>query len=306
MLLPQLHPLLLLLLTPAGAAETLSADGFSLPLPAGFSVAEDEALLVGQWSGGHHPPSGGGWAIRSLPADRYTSVRARVAGRVDVDAALSADRFAMLALQAVQGTEGLRTVYVGPADGVDPQVGRWVYTAPGGGGERLAWWHVYWRTPDHFVELAAWAPLAQFPRLQTDLRAVEGAGRPRTDPVQTLLFESGQQGCGPPLNADRSAAIRDSRRFDDAREVLRDQHAQDPDPTALRLAEHRALGLLYRHAEACVHEVARAQRVCSVREGDVRGERSAGLQEAVVACLDGEAALGETLAREVEAVWSAP
>lgn len=311
MLLPQLHRLLLVLLVSAAVsgtaqAETLSHGDFSVALPGGFVSEPGGGLLDGQWAGGRHTPSGGGWAIRSLDAATYLDVQQRVAGRIDVTAALSADRFAMLALQEVQDVEGLRTVYVGPADGVDAQVGRWVFTAPAEPTGRRVWWHVYWRTPSSFVELAAWAPAAQLPQLQDDLRRVEALGRPSAPPTETLLFESGQQDCGPPVRLERSVALRQSRRFDDAREVLRAQHDLAPSPTALRLGEHRALGVLYRATEACVHDVARAQRVCSVLEGEARGARAEGLQAAVVACLDGDPKLSEELTREVEAVWSSP
>lgn len=283
-------------------------------LPNGFDVVPGGALLDGQWAGGRHAPSGGGWAVRSLDAAPYLAVRGRVAERVDLDAALSPDRFAMLAMQEVQGTPGLRTVFVGPADGVDAQVGRWVFTAPADEGRRLVWWHTYWRTPDAFVELAAWAPLAGLPALQEGMRALEAAGRVSAAQAETLLFESGQQGCGPALHADRAQAIRESRRFGDAREVLRSAHtqaraAESPalsPPVGLRLSEHRAMGVLYRHAEACVHDVARAQRVCTVLEGEPRGAGSQALQAGIVACLDRDPKLSDELAGAVEAVWSAP
>jgi len=287
-------------------AETLAQGDFTLVLPAGFVPDQETQLLDGQWAAGRHTPSGGGWAIRSLEAAPYLAVRQRVAGRIDVDAALSPDRFAMLALQQAQDTDGLKTLYVGPADGVDPQVGRWVFTAPDATTGRLAWWHVYWRTPTHFVELAAWAPQDQLPQLQAALRQVEAAGDTGAPPTPTLLFESGQQDCGPPVAMDRATAIRESRRFDDAREILRAQHLAAPSPTALRLGELRALGVLYRQVEACVHEQARNQRVCAVVEGEAKGARATGLQAGVVACLDGDRGLSEELTRELEAVWSSP
>jgi hypothetical protein len=295
-------------------ATELAHQDFSLVLPTGFVVAEAPELLDGQWSGGQHPASSGGWAIRSMAAAPYLEVSRRVGGRVDVDAALSADRFAMLALQEVQGSPGLHTLFVGPADGTAPQAGRWVFTAPTESGERLVWWHVYWRTPLSFVEFAAWAPVDQLPGLQQDIRQVEAAGKPSVAPTETLLFESGQQACGPTLRADRAAAIRDSRRFDDAREVLRESHVKALEPSrsdlapaaGLRLAEHRAMGVLYRSTETCLHEVARAQRVCTVVEGQVKGASSVGLQAAVVACLDGKPKITQDVTRAVEAVWSSP
>ncbi len=292
----------------------LEYGDFSLSLPASFEVEDGPPVLVGQWSGGRHAASGGGWAIRSLEAGPYLDVRRRVAGRVDVNAALSADRFAMLAMREVRETEGLRTLFVGPADGIDSQVGRWIFTAPGPQAQRWVWWHVYWRTPTSFVEFAAWAPLEQFPRLEEDLQRVESAGRSTVKPTETLLFESGEKGCGPPARVDRSAAIRQSRRFDDAREILRQGHEgarANPSPTVspaagLRLAEHRAMGVLYRHTETCVHEVARARRVCTVLEGEVKGATSRGLQDALVSCLDADAKLTEDLGQSLEAVWSSP
>jgi len=280
-----------------------------LDLPEGFAPGPGPALLEGQWAVGTHTPTGGGYAIRSLPAAPYLEVRERVAGRIDVGAALSADRYLMLALQQ-SGASDLHTLYVGPADGVDSQVGRWVYSARADDGHPLVWWHVAWRTPTAFVELAAWAPLEQLPRLGPAMRQVEAAGVIAVPPAETLLFESGQQGCGPAMHADRASAVRATRRFGDAREILHAGYAPSrdrPDAAAtLLLAEHRAFGVLYRHAESCVHEVARRRRVCTVVEGPVRGPAAEAFQEALVNCLDDDAALSRDLESGVEAVWASP
>ncbi|MCB9762252.1 MAG: hypothetical protein H6739_20800 [Alphaproteobacteria bacterium] len=254
-----------------------------------------------------HLPTGAGFVLRHWDKAQILDVRKRVERKLDVEAAMSPDRVALLFQKSHEDEPIGETLYVGPADGVDPQVGRWVYRPPAAEGEpERVWWQVFWRSADDYHQLVAWSPAARFADFAQAMRALEGSITPApgfTAP-QTLLFDSGRDDCGPPARADRALAIRDSRRFTEARERLRaawTPYRDDPpagalDPaSALYLAELTTMDALYRSAEACVHKSARERRDCRVLEGPVSGASSEAFQQGVVRCIDEDPELDAAL-----------
>lgn len=232
---------------------------------------EGAALVEGQTARAEGPV--GGLVVRPLSLE----LDDKKLDEISVDDALSPDRVARLAQQAQD--EELTTLFVGPADGVDHRVGRWVYVDS----RDIAWWQVFFREGDDFVQLIAWAPVDRFTEFADLMRAVEGRV-PASG--ETLLFDGGRADCAL-RQVERASIIRDSRRFDEARGALRTAWEESSgDVDSLAMAELRAMGLLYRKSERCVHAAARSQRTCLVHEGAVRGARDAALHAAAVACLD--------------------
>ncbi|HJN72635.1 MAG TPA: hypothetical protein QGF58_01760 [Myxococcota bacterium] len=264
-----------------GGLLVLLGAGWKGELGAGWTwEAEPVELVEGQTARARGLL--GGLVVRPLELE----VEDRKLGELDLDAALSPDRVARLTQQAQE--EELTTLFTGPADGVDARVGRWVYVDSRG----VAWWQVFFREGEGFVQLIAWAPADRFSEFATVMRSVEGRV-PASG--ETLLFDGGRADCAV-RQVDRASLIRDSRRFEEARGALRSSwEASELDPNALAMAELRILGLLYRKTERCVHAAARSQRACLVHEGPVWGERDRALHAAAVACLDEDGEVPEAI-----------
>ena len=258
----------------------LLGAGWRGDLGEGWTWVEGAELVEGQTARAEGPV--GGLVVRPLVLE----VEDRKLKEIEVDAALSPDRVARLTQKAQ--TDALTTLYVGPADGVSSRVGRWVYLDDRG----LAWWQIFFREGQDFVQLIAWAPAERFGELAVVMKDVE-ARVPASG--ETLLFDGGRQECAH-RQVDRATVLRDSRRFDEARGALRVAWEEgEGDPHALAMAELRAMGLLYRKTEQCVHAAARSQRACLVHEGPVRGERDRALHDAAVECLDEDDEVAEAV-----------
>ena len=259
----------------------LLGAGWQGDLGEGWTWEVEGAVLVEGQTGRASGPLGG-LVVRPLSME----VEDRKLRDLEVAAALSPDRVARLTQQAQE--DALTTLYVGPADGVEPRVGRWVYVDERG----VAWWQVFFRDGEDFVQLLAWSSGDRFAEFAGVMRSVE-AKVPAEG--ETLLFDGGRADCAV-RQVDRATVLRDSRRFEEARGALRTAwEASAGDPSALAMAELRATGLLYRKTETCVHAAARSQRACLVHEGPVRGERDRALHEAAVACLDEDDEVGEAV-----------
>lgn len=290
---------------------------FTLPLAPDWAVWQDApAVIAGQSLRARHLPTGGGLAVRTLDAATLQDLRARATRGVDVEAVLSPDRLARAA-QLSQGDElEVSTVYVGPAEGAGAPLGRWVYTPiPAPGEAPRLYWQLFWRTDGEVHQLIAWAPLDDGARLVAAMRALEaGLTTPGYTPPRTVLYDAGRDGCGPPAQADRAAAVRATRRFDEARGALRvawdarlaAETGPMPAELGLQLAELRVMGLLYRLAESCVQSEARTRRECEVQEGPAVGARNQGFQASVVACMDADTTVGAAVQAAVTPYLGAP
>lgn len=289
------------------------AGRFSLELPSGWRVLSDEApLLEREALRARNTWTGAGFALQSWTREALLSARPRLERALDVDAVMSGDRIAALIQREQDAKTVGPTVYLGPADGVDSTLGRWVYLPPEQ--PRRVWWQVIWRSQDDIHQLVAWCPIEEFGRCALDFRELEGAVRRDWQPPTTVLFDSGQERCGAPLHADRARAMRASVRFDEARSLMRralERYREAPSPplpadAALRLAELSSSDALYRGAEACVHRAARDRRVCEVQEGPAADQADRDLQEAVVACMDEDPTMNEALNAAIAPYLGAP
>ena len=303
------------------AALTLGWDDpggrFILPLEPDWVVwADAPSVLPGQSLRARHVPTGGGLALRALDAATLTDLRARGTRGVDVEAVLSPDRLARAAQMSQNEDEQSSTVFVGPADGAGAHLGRWVLTpTPAPGEAPRVYWQLFWRTDGEFHQLIAWAPLSDGARFVTAMRAFErGLTTPGYTPPKTVLYDAGRDGCGPPVRADRAEALRLSRRFEEARGVLREswdrrlaaETGPMPAELGLQLAELRVMGLLYRLAESCVQSEARARRDCEVEEGPAVGARNLAFQEGIVRCMDADTTVGAAARAAVAPYLGAP
>lgn len=261
----------------------------------GWASRDNDAMVEDQLARWSHAETGAGLVVRTLDQAVLLEKKSRQLRKVDTESALSPDRLARV-VQRSQPDDTLGpTAYLGPADGVAPHVGRWVYLGPD---RERVWWQVFWRQDDTYVQWIGWAPSEQFAGFATAMRALEASA---PAPVsQTLLFDAGRAGCAA-RTASRGDAIRDSLRFEDARGALRDRWhatlAADPatSQTVLSLGELRAMGVLYRLAEDCVQAAARQERACRVYEGTPSSPESVRLQAAVVQCIDNEAQVAEAV-----------
>lgn len=220
----------------------------------------------------------GDWGLVVRPVELAPVEGGRRVEALDLDGMLSPDRVARVVEQAQD--EALTSVFVGPADGVDAGLGRWVYLDAH---DRL-WWQIFWRVDGQHAQAIAWAPRADAAAFVQEMRAVESAV---THPsAVTVLFDAGRSDC-PAAQVDRGAVLRDSQAFETARGALRQAWSEHPgQPGDLALAELRTLGVLYRKVEQCVHAGARSERACLVHEGPVRDARDAAVHQGAVACLD--------------------
>lgn len=260
-----------------GASWSEPAGRYTLDLPGWtWQDGAGEPYVDGQLARAERD----GWGLVVRDVELTPLVEGRRAQALDVPAMLSPDRVARLVADAQ--TDPLTTVFVGPADGVDPALGRWVYTDTQG----FVWWQVFWRVDQGTAHAIAWAPVSQAAAFAEAMRQVEAGVEHASGP--TVLFDAGRSECAP-AQVERAVVVRESQAFTDAREALREAwSASERDADMLALAELRALGVLYRMSEQCIHVGARRERACLVHEGPVRDSRDAGVERGAVACLDAD------------------
>ncbi|MCP4807393.1 MAG: hypothetical protein GY913_12120 [Proteobacteria bacterium] len=261
-----------------GATWTEPAARYSVALPGAWSwEPEAELFIAGQLARASNGAMG--LVVREVELAPVVASSRRVEA-LDTDAVLSPDRIARLVEQAQE--DPLTTVFVGPADGVDAALGRWVYTDTNG----FVWWQTFWRVDDGYAQLVAWSPVDDAGAFVAEMQRIEaGIGH---DAGPTVLFDAGRSDCAA-AQVERAAVVRESQAFEAARGALREEWAaSERDADALALAELRALGVLYRMGEQCIHVGARKERACLVHEGPVRDARDAGVQRGAVACLDAD------------------
>ncbi len=251
---------------------------WALELPGGWS--EDEHLSLPDALFQASSEQGRVW-LRELDLSETLDVSSRKLRGVDLHGAASPDRIARLVQQAQD--EDLTTVYLGPADGVDSHLGRWVYLDAQG---RVGW-QLFWSLGEgRYGQL-----IASGRQVQAWMPGVEEAlSIPEATP--TVLFDAGRGDCRA-RQVERAEVLRASRRFEDARTALRLEWEASPRQAGmLELAELRAMGLLYRKAESCIQSAARQHRACKVVEGPALSERDLVLMDSAVACVDQDDEVG--------------
>lgn len=214
----------------------------------------------------------------------------------DIDAAVSADRYATAIALSQDDDSRDHTLYLGLSDVVGARVGRWVFAMPATDVDPARiWWHATWRTKTHYAQLVAWAPQTALPAFLPAMRDME-THLTTTDgyvvPATLLAERSGA--CQGPAGLDRMATIASSGVYIDARARLTSGSWTD---LGRAEAEIQSLGVLIAATEDCVRSAATKAHACEVWERVSDTDRSRALTTGVQACLADDKASRKALDR---------